>query len=207
MEDTATTTQGWREFAPLELSPILAASLERFTVQGYHATSVREIAAAVGVTVPAIYYHFENKQALLVALLQRALDALTSKIDGALAEADDDPASRLSALVQGITVYMAHHSDVAFLDGERRALTPENLAWYIKARDAIQAPLAQSVREGIDAGRFRTAEPQECVRAILAMCQGIAGWYRADGPVSPEQLAERYSRIALAVVEDDQGAR
>ncbi|MBP1076331.1 AcrR family transcriptional regulator [Microbacterium terrae] len=200
-DPAAEAAVGWREYSPIDLPIILAVSLEQFIAKGYHATSVREIARAVGVTVPAIYYHFENKQALLVSLLEKALEALTSKIEGALAEADDDPVSQLSALVQGIAMYMAHYSEIAFLDNERRALTPENLAWYIHARDDIETPLQRAVDAGVESGLFQTTEPHECCRAILAMCQGIAGWYRMGGPISPSELAERYSHIALAVVE------
>lgn len=49
-------------------------SLKLFLEKGYAATSVREIAAAVEVTVPAIYYHFDNKDGLLAALVQPLVD-------------------------------------------------------------------------------------------------------------------------------------
>ncbi|WP_424936335.1 MULTISPECIES: TetR/AcrR family transcriptional regulator [Bacteria] len=191
----------WRDYPPSALHPVLAVALRQIVDSGFHATTVRTIARDVGVTVPALYYHFENKQAMLVALLDHAMDIVTAHVAAALAEAGNDPAERLGLVVEAIVLYMANHPDLAFLDSERRALTDENLAHYARRRDSVE----QAVREVIAAGTadkaFATPDPEECGRAILTMCQGIAGWYRIGGPVSPEQLAQRYRRIALAVVE------
>jgi AcrR family transcriptional regulator len=53
---------------------IAAWALRSFTTKGFAATTVREIAAAVGLTVPAIYYHFDSKDGLLAALVQPFVD-------------------------------------------------------------------------------------------------------------------------------------
>lgn len=152
-------------------------------------------------TVPAIYYHFENKQALLVALLDHAMGIVTSHIEGALQEAEDTPPAQLSAVVEAIALYMAYHRDIAFLDAERRALSPEHLTRYIHARDGIERPLREILRSGVALGLFGTPDPDECGRAILAMCQGIAAWFHLDGPVPAGVIASRYTRLALAAAE------
>ena len=64
---------GWREYPPLELQPLLALALDEIVEHGYDGTSVRKIANRAGVTVPALYYHFENKQAMLRELLDHAM--------------------------------------------------------------------------------------------------------------------------------------
>jgi len=51
---------------------LLAAALDLFAAQGFAATSVRQIAEAVGVRDSAIYGHFEGKQAILDVLMERA---------------------------------------------------------------------------------------------------------------------------------------
>ncbi|MEU1597072.1 TetR/AcrR family transcriptional regulator [Streptomyces sp. NPDC005708] len=195
------TIQDWRTYPPVELSPILEVALGQIVEHGYNATTVRTIAREVGVTVPALYYHFENKQAILVALLDYAMTTVTSHLDAALAEVGPDPVARLSAIVEAIVLYMAHHRDLAFLDSERRALTPDNLAHYVAHRDRIEQELRAAIEQGCAAGVFHTPIPEACGRAILSMCQGIAGWYRPDGPQTPEDTAADYIRIALSAVE------
>jgi AcrR family transcriptional regulator len=194
-------TQDWRRFAPLDLPPILRVALGEFVRHGYDATSVRTIAREVGVTVPALYYHFENKQAMLIALLDRAMSIVSDHVAAALAEAGSDPADRLRAIVEAIVLYMAHHRDLAQLDSERRSLTEGNFARYAAHRDQIEGELRAILEDGCARGVFRTPVPRTCGRAILAMCQGVAGWYRPEGPSGPEETAREYVRVAFAAVE------
>lgn len=191
----------WREYPPLDLPPILHASLEHFVKYGYHATSVRMIAGSVGVTVPALYYHFENKQAILATLLQYASRIIKQHTDAAILEAGPGPDDRLTALVESLVLYMANHADLAFIHGEIRSLTEENYKRYVGTRDELEAHLREILREGVEMGVFRTSQPTECARAILAMCQAVAGWYRITGELTPHQIAENYTHLALATAE------
>ncbi|RMI31340.1 TetR/AcrR family transcriptional regulator [Nocardia stercoris] len=203
-EAVAATTAGgsdWRNYPPLALPPILRVTLAHIVEHGYDSTTVRTIAREVGVTVPALYYHFENKQAILVALFDHAVSIITSHIDAALAEAGDDPVRRFSLMVEALALYMALHRDLAFIDSERRALSPDNLKSYVQHRDRVEQQLRESIEAGVAAGEFRTGDPEGCGRAILSMCQGIAGWFRADGPDAAEDVARRYVAIALATVQ------
>jgi len=195
------TLKDWRVFPPLELSLILRVGLKQIVANGYGATTVRSIAREVGVTVPALYYHFENKQAMLMALLDRAMTIVSTHVEAAVAEAGDDPVKRLSAIVEAIVLYMSHHRDIAFLDAERRSLTPENLARYVAHRDRIEKELRTTIESGSKTGVFGTDDAGTCGRAILSMCQGVAGWYKPDGRDTPVDVASRYARIALGAVE------
>ena len=53
---------------------ILDAALELFSVQGYEATSIAQLAEAVGIRKASLYSHFENKQAILDALIETTLE-------------------------------------------------------------------------------------------------------------------------------------
>jgi AcrR family transcriptional regulator len=76
--------QAWRHCHPLELSPILAAALEAFDEKGFHGATVRDIARRVGQTVPALYYHHENKEAMFVALQDLGVDELNWRVKTAV---------------------------------------------------------------------------------------------------------------------------
>ena len=68
---------------------ILAAALEMFSVQGYEATSIAQLAQAVGIRKASLYSHFENKQAVLDALLQEVLEQYEAHSIFAKANWDD----------------------------------------------------------------------------------------------------------------------
>ncbi|MFD7863563.1 TetR/AcrR family transcriptional regulator [Streptomyces sp. NPDC057682] len=190
----------WRTYRPLGLHPILTHAMEAFNEHGYHGTSVRDIAARVGVTVPALYYHYANKQALLATLLETSIRDVLDRCRAASAEAGDDPLARFSGMVESIVLYMAHRRQLAFLDTEIRSLEPENRARYVALRDYLEHMLLDTVEAGRAQGVFTTPFPADAVRSVLVMCQGVANWFRADGPLGAEEVAERHVLLGLATV-------
>jgi AcrR family transcriptional regulator len=192
--------QHWRSYGPLDLHPILVHAMEAFNEQGYHGTSVRDIAARVGVTVPSLYYHYENKQALLATLLETSIKDVLDRCRAATAEAGEDPLARFRAMVESIVLYMAHRRQLAFLDTEIRSLEPQNRARYVALRDYLQHMLLEMVEAGRAQGVFTTPVPADAVRAVLIMCQGVANWYREDGALTPEEVAERHVLLSLGTV-------
>jgi len=190
----------WRDSPALELSPILEAALDAFYEHGYHGTSVRELAARVGVTVPALYYHHENKEAILFALLNASIERLLAGCLEAYAEAAGDPELQFFNLVECAARFMAASGKVAFLDAEIRSLSPELRAGYSAKRDQIESMLLKSLQAGVRTGIFSVTEPRDTSRALLGMIQAIATWYRPDGDLSPDDVAARYVDIAAHTV-------
>lgn len=73
---------------------ILEAALELFSVQGYEATSISQLAKAVGIRKASLYSHFENKQAILDALIQTTLEQYAQHSIFAKADWDDPDFTR-----------------------------------------------------------------------------------------------------------------
>jgi AcrR family transcriptional regulator len=64
---------------------ILEAAARQFSACGFHGANMRDVAADAGVLVGSIYYHFESKDALFVAVHGAAVDMMTSAVRGATA--------------------------------------------------------------------------------------------------------------------------
>ncbi|MEU8679415.1 TetR/AcrR family transcriptional regulator [Streptomyces sp. NPDC048560] len=199
-QDTKPAAEHWRSYGPLDLHPILVHTMEAFNEHGYHGTSVRDIARRVGVTVPALYYHYENKQALLATLLETSIKDVLDRCRAAAGEAGDDPLARFCGMVESIVLYMAHRQQLAFLDTEIRSLEPQNRARYVALRDYLQHMLLDTVEAGRARGVFTTPIPADAVRSVLIMCQGVANWFRADGPLTAEEVAARHVLLSLGAV-------
>ena len=98
---------------------ILEASLELFSVQGFEATSISQIADAVGVRKASLYSHFENKQAILDALVKNVLEqyaahSIFAKADwekaaGSLPQTADDAVQ----MIQGQMRYILHDPHIS----------------------------------------------------------------------------------------------
>jgi len=75
---------------------LLDAAATRFAEQGFHATSTRELAAAVGMLPGSIYYHFPSKSDLLVAVYDEGVKRIETAVTQAIADLDE-PWARLEA--------------------------------------------------------------------------------------------------------------
>lgn len=192
----------WREYDELQLSPALRSALDLFVELGYHGTSVRDIARNASLSVPGLYHHHPSKQDLLATLLSRSGHDLLERSIAAMASAGPDPRDRFIALVENVVLYVTHRRKLAHLAHEIPSLTPEFKARHVELRDTQERFLNQEVIAAIERGYFVTDNPREASRAVLVLCRGVADWYSPGGEFSPEQLAERYVRFALALVGD-----
>lgn len=93
---------------------ILEAAIGLFAERGYGSTSMRDVARAVGVSNPTLYYHFKNKEALYLAAVEDASNALVAEVEAALSLPGDLP-SQLAA-------YLRVHIDFARVRPERARL-------------------------------------------------------------------------------------
>ncbi|NLU63836.1 TetR/AcrR family transcriptional regulator [Rhodococcus sp. HNM0563] len=190
----------WRVFEPLRYDPILEHALEAFSENGFHGTTVRDLARRVGVTVPALYYHHENKEAVLVTLLDAAVLDLIDRVLAAVADGGADPAARFANAVEAIVLNMTYRAKRSGLDSELRHVSFENRRTYAATRKRLELIMLDLVRDGTEAGVFDVDDAEETVRAMLGMLQSIARWYQIDGPLTPAQVADRYIVIALRIV-------
>jgi AcrR family transcriptional regulator len=191
----------WRSGAPgRELTPILSNALDVFFEVGYHGTTVREIAKRTGQTVPALYYHHENKEAILFELLDDSISSVIESCEQALDEAGDDALKRFEYLIECLVLYMAQHSKRAAMDAEIRSLGPENRKRYIAKRKVIEQMVDSAIKAGIRAGIFKVESVRDTTRAILGMIWAITVWYKPAGKKSAAALATTYVDIALHTV-------
>lgn len=183
----------------LPLAPITRAALDCFVVNGYHGTTIRQIATAAGLSVPGVYHHFSSKHEILSDLSAVAMRELISASESALKEAGDHVLDRFDALVECLVVFHADFADVAFVSfSEIRSLQGESRDRHLQQRRHEQQLITDIVEEGVTSGDFVTQDPKHVARAITSICLGISQWYRPDRDPSAETLTESHVRICRA---------
>jgi AcrR family transcriptional regulator len=179
---------------------IEAAAVELFARLGYHATSMREIAAAAQVRPAAIYHWYPSKEAILVRLQDDFMERLTARVEAAVAR-QPAPALRLAAAVHAHVVFHCRHPLEAFVtDSEIRALAPEPRAALVAQRDAYQERFGALIRAGIRDGSLHSSDPRVATYSILLQCTGVGLWFRPDGPLGAEQVAEIHVELVLGAL-------
>lgn len=178
---------------------LLTSGVRCFASNGYHATTTRDITAAVGLSPGALYVHFPSKEHLLFEIIRtghvRSLEILTE------AEADGNAASNLRSLVARFVAWHAHHHVAGRVSQyELAALAPEHYAEILQLRRQSTDIFRQAVIRGIGEETFAAVDVHRVVRAILSLGVDLVRWYRTGGPDSPEQLGEFYANLALGIV-------
>lgn len=190
----------WRTYGDSGLPRILQAALEAFAEHGYHGTSIRDIAARSGLSVPGLYHHHRSKQEILAALMAATMEELLGRSRAALADAGEDPAAGFDLVVESmVRFHMARRASAFVASSEMRSLGAADRAAHVAARDAQQGMLRDLLQRGAAAGTFAARRPNEVARAVSTLCVGVASWYREDGAESAEALVARQVALARAL--------
>lgn len=193
----------WREFDSVEMDPILQAATRLFVVHGFHATTVREIAASAGMSVAGVYHHYPSKEQILVALLDFTMSEIAWRIEAARAEGEDAVES-FALMVESLALFHAVRGDLAFLGAsEMRGLGHGERARVTALRDDVQRSLDRQARAVVNTGELTALGPDEvrvATRAIATMCTSLPSWFKPDGPLGPRDVASRYAAYALALL-------
>lgn len=182
---------------------LFEAAVRAFAEKGFHGTTTRDIATAAGMSPAALYVHHRSKEELLY-LITRTGHEGTLRLVRETAASCDDPAEALRRLVREFAVHHARGNVRArVVNYELSALSPEHLAEIRELRRAVSREFRSLVERGAAAGVFDVPDPRAAATALLSLGVDIARWYREDGDWSPEDVADRYVRVALRIVGAD----
>jgi AcrR family transcriptional regulator len=180
---------------------ILDSAVANMNERGYHGTSMRDIARGADITVASIYHHFASKQEILQDIMVRALHDAIAMTRGALLRSGGAPADQLQALMRAwVMFHTTRQLDAMVGATEIRSLDDAGRRLVVALRDEQEHLFRDVIERGVEEGDFATEYPRDAVRGIINMGQSVCTWWHADGPLKPEELAERYADLALAMV-------
>lgn len=161
--------------------------------QGYEGASTRDMAAAAGVSVAALYHHFPSKHDLLREFLDEAWSIVLARLDRRLRTVPPTPPARLGEIVATLIASYVHDdfalsaSNVALREYNR--LDPPQRRAIEAKIDRLLRLVEREVVAGIASGDFTTSEPREAARAIILLCAALIGPYPSMGRTMPEVIS------------------
>ena len=176
---------------------ILRAAATIFQEKGYHAASMQDIAEAVELQKGSLYHHVSSKQEILLALLDEALGLIVDRLEGAILP-DLSPSQKLRLAMGAYLDFLVENrslSSVLLL--EYRSLEPEYKDLHIPLRDQVDHIWQGIIEEGVSTGEFITPTPGLVSKALLGVLNWTITWYREDGPLSTQEIADRFSDLFL----------
>jgi AcrR family transcriptional regulator len=180
-------------------SEILEAAARVFHEKGYEATSIQDIADAVGILKGSLYYYIDSKEDLLYEILERAHEEALQNVEQ-VSEVEGGALARIRAFVELHLAFNARNlvrMGVFFHDF--RSLGDERLAVILEARRSYERFLRELIRDGqAEQVVCPDVDPKLAAVAILGMTNWIYHWYSPDGERSAAEIARVFGDLAVA---------
>jgi TetR/AcrR family transcriptional regulator, cholesterol catabolism regulator len=187
---------------------ILVAATDRFGRDGYEHTKWADIAGDIGVGATALYHYFESKQHCLYEIMDEAIEDFRSQFV-AITAAEPD-LRRAIATVMASCFELTEHDVLrnrVLVAEQGRLSVPSTSVREEQARQAARSRmrelefawasfLATAMRDGV----IPDTDPRLLTRAVLGLYNSIWHWYRPNGLIALDRIAEYYTELALAVV-------
>jgi AcrR family transcriptional regulator len=178
----------------LKREAVVIAAARAFSAKGFHNTSLDDIAAALGVSKPTVYYYVESKEQLLFECFQAGLE----RIREGLRTVEDSPLSareRLNEVVRHYARAVASEFGWCMVRAEDQDLGPE-LSRHIKALKAeIDRGMRRLLEMGIAEGSIEPCDTKMTAFAMAGALNWIAHWYRENQPMTAAQLADKFVAV------------
>ena len=186
---------------PVLREAIMDASAVLFYERGFGATSIRDIAEAVGISSSTMYHHFTNKQDILHACVARFMGDFVAATVPTLRDPARSPTERIREMVR-LHLEISDDRRVELLVGNpiRNALNPDQQKEGIALQKAYHDAVRDVITEGRAGGEFATPDPELTTMAVLDMLNGVREWYHSDGPMSRDDVIGRYTEIVLKIL-------
>ncbi len=174
---------------------ILRAAAKIFNERGFHNTSVADVAEALGVSKPFLYYYVKNKDQMLFECSRLATEELHAMLDEAR-KAKVKSWDRLVLIFQGYARVMTSDFGVCLIRNTAPGTLPDAIReklWVGRRR--LNREVEQVVAQGIADGSIRSCDPVTLSFAIFGAFNWITYWYRERGALTPDEIADRFLQV------------
>jgi len=176
---------------------MLRAAARLFHQRGYDATSMNDVAAALKLSKGGLYHHFQSKDEILFDLMIHALEMTQEKVV--------DPVRGIADPEQRLRVLIRLHVDLV-MSGRDREITvllhenhplPPSLRKQINARKKEYIQFVETLVAEVQQARrsTRAVSARAATFALLGMINWIYQWYKPEGALNAEQIAQQYTEI------------
>lgn len=176
---------------------ILALAKQVIAEMGYQAASLRDIGDRLGMTAPALYHHFDSKQAILQAIIVDAMDRLSATLLGCLS-GPGDPRERLERIIRTHVVFTIENLlDTKIIFEDSHFLAESDFAAAREKQLVVLNIYRACIRELRASGHLPEQDATVAALNALAVINGAYRWYHPGGRLSVEDVAAHTSRFVI----------
>lgn len=184
---------------------ILAAASTLFAQQGYANTTIAQIAQVLGVTKPFVYYYFHDKQELFETLSWAPSVACFSVLDGVGNDGRSAAEQVQQALGDLVRATISHYPCAFFPYKEPQVYSAKYLAASKRLANRFYDQLCPLLEQARAEGDLQFEDTKITALAACSLPGFLYTWYRPDGRLAPEDLAQLMTGLAMRVLGLQQG--
>jgi AcrR family transcriptional regulator len=173
---------------------VIRAAARAFNAHGYYNTSIDDIAAALNVTKPTIYYYVANKEQLLLECILTGLERVLEPFR--LPRRPDATArEQLNDMIRHYAQAIASEYGWCMVRAEDLGLGPESIAHIKKLKSEIDHGIRRLLEDGVRDGSIKIDDCKMTAFALAGALNWIAHWYRENQSMTAAEIAESFVRI------------
>lgn len=176
---------------------IIEKATQLFQKQGYAATSMRDLASYIGIEAASLYSHIKSKEEILQTIcFQMANDFFQSleRIELEKLSADE---KLKKAVISHVKVLTKDSAASAVFFSEWRHLSESYLKDFLDMRNNYENKFIQILIDGHKEGVFKKMDAKFTVLALLSSINWMPSWYKPEGKLSPEEIAENVTDVFI----------
>lgn len=192
------TTTARRELVENEM---FEQASKLFAERGFAGTNLQDIAEAMGISRPALYYYVKSKDELLAKLVTEITEGSATEINSVAVDESLDPPHKLRRIATMIATARAHQPTRFLLLERSEADLPPHLAKvHDAAKRATLRDLTRIIEQGVISGQFRPVHARSAALAVMGMCNWVAWWAHPNDDPTPDEIGREMSDLAVAML-------
>lgn len=204
---TRSTRRGGSRVGPrreLVEQQIYAQATRLFAERGFAGTTLKDIADATGLTRPALYHYFANKDELLARLVSETTLNPADRLREINDRHDLGPSRRLHEMATTVALHQARNPGQFQLIVRSEPELPANIArTFEQGRRQVLKEFIRVIDDGIGAGELRPIDPRSAALGIIGMLNWLAWWHQPGDVQEDEALAHRLADMAVRSIAND----
>jgi AcrR family transcriptional regulator len=191
---------------------IITAAASIFREKGYRATSLADIADAVGTDRASLYYYVDSKDEMFHEVVREAVDANAARAEAIRDEVKPAPAKIADLVSSLLTSYASHPYLFVYIQEDLSKVGDGKSSWSRQMRAInrrYDEAVVSIVRSGIEDGSLRDAgSPRLIANGIIGMLNWTHRWFHGDeSGQSAAEITETFTRLLLDGLSSKRGAR
>ncbi len=165
-------------------------AIQLFKERGYNATTMRDLAAAVGIEAASLYNHIRSKEEILKEICFEMANRYISQMEY-IKNTDWTVTQKISELIrQHVRLMITDTAATHIANYEWKHLPEPDLTEFKNLRHQYEQQLGNIITQGIENQSFRPLNEAVLRYTILSAVRWIGFWYRPDRNISPQDLED-----------------